>query len=497
MAARASAAAAEDALRALAETSPRDYLRREAGRPILDLLYARCLDAGLVDRPADDSVRRLYAILTVATRSGMGALVLDYIAEVRSSAGGRGRAGGNDRSKRGARGERAVTERGTGRELRRGRGLAADGGAAREREADGGAPGKDAPPQRRLRPARNALRNLDRRSSTGPRRKRPLPSRSRSGAPVPIFGSQRSPKRSSPLPSPLPHRPQKVCSDPSISSADPVEAFMLDGECVRSWALSELERCEADLVSLLRSVGRPDRGSGAAGAASRVVVAAGVLELVFRGLAPVPPAVPREAPGSLGSSPEADRAANASLCARAVRWVVDALPGGWEPVGAGRFRSAPEWRAACSRRRELGFDRLGELLASLRVSHGVQDALYPPGDHPDAFLRPVLLSGLAGGAAERLSALLYYLADAGAAPPAALSRRMGCVKRAKTVPEKGADEMGVRGTATRGQARDRHPGPWGLHRAASETAPNEHGARRGRDMGRSRGSGDGRGAQRE
>lgn len=97
MAARASAAAAEDALRALAETSPREYLRREAGRPILDLLYARCLDAGLVERPVDDGVGRLHAIFALATRAGMGALVLDYVAEVRSDRrageGGKGRKG--------------------------------------------------------------------------------------------------------------------------------------------------------------------------------------------------------------------------------------------------------------------------------------------------------------------------------------------------------------------------------------------------------------------
>lgn len=72
----------EVALDALADTSPREYLRRSGGRSLLHILYAQCESAGLIAGQGDaDDVARLHALFSVATAHGMN-LAVDYITEV-------------------------------------------------------------------------------------------------------------------------------------------------------------------------------------------------------------------------------------------------------------------------------------------------------------------------------------------------------------------------------------------------------------------------------
>lgn len=71
------------ALESLAQTSPRDYLRRSGGRLLLHVLYTQCEAAGLLPlQEGGDDVSKLHALFSVAASHGMS-LACDYLLEVR------------------------------------------------------------------------------------------------------------------------------------------------------------------------------------------------------------------------------------------------------------------------------------------------------------------------------------------------------------------------------------------------------------------------------
>lgn len=78
--------AADDFLEQLAETPPKAYLQRQpSGQSLLRELYAQAAEAGLVPAGAGgDDIARLHALFDVCLDHGMGGLVRDYVAEVRT-----------------------------------------------------------------------------------------------------------------------------------------------------------------------------------------------------------------------------------------------------------------------------------------------------------------------------------------------------------------------------------------------------------------------------
>jgi len=47
----------------------------------------------------------------------------------------------------------------------------------------------------------------------------------------------------------------EVCGDPFLTSADPVEAYLMDGRCVQQWAHRALHRSRARFLQVRRNAG--------------------------------------------------------------------------------------------------------------------------------------------------------------------------------------------------------------------------------------------------
>ena len=45
----------------------------------------------------------------------------------------------------------------------------------------------------------------------------------------------------------------EVCSDPFLTSADPVDAYLMDGRCMQQWAHRALHRSRARLLQVVES----------------------------------------------------------------------------------------------------------------------------------------------------------------------------------------------------------------------------------------------------
>lgn len=70
------------ALEALADASPRCYLKRTDGSlTLLQQLYDQCAAAGLVPAEAVDAIAQLHSLFDVMLEYGMGSAICDYIAE--------------------------------------------------------------------------------------------------------------------------------------------------------------------------------------------------------------------------------------------------------------------------------------------------------------------------------------------------------------------------------------------------------------------------------
>lgn len=166
--------AAVDFLEQLSETAPKAYLQRQpSGQSLLRELYAHAAEVGLVPAGAGgDDIARLHALFDVCLDHGMGGLVRDYVAEVWRAAG----------------------TRSVGCRWAAGRPVslaAASNGQAEPRNCPWGLYGPHL--------ASLACPTLTR-----------------------LFSHH-------------PLTTWQVCSDRLLTSSDPVEAFLLDGECVRRW----------------------------------------------------------------------------------------------------------------------------------------------------------------------------------------------------------------------------------------------------------------------
>lgn len=223
----------------------------------------------------------------------------------------------------------------------------------------------------------------------------------------------------------------QVCSDRLLTSSDPVEAFLLDGECVRQWASKKLAVSHGRLTGWLSSGLSSITGS-------RMVVPKEfsklqVLQLVFEALAQPPQqpymlaAVPAAPPAH--ELPELREAQRLAQCAHAVAWLMH-QPGLFErPLG--KFSSEQEWRSLATRRRNacgpLGLF-LTDMVAALG-QHGVPSVPYPASTTEKLLLSLFMVGQTSQEALHaKLALMSYHLLDGGFMPSDAIVDGLRCVR---------------------------------------------------------------------
>ncbi|KAK9824980.1 hypothetical protein WJX81_002675 [Elliptochloris bilobata] len=208
----------------------------------------------------------------------------------------------------------------------------------------------------------------------------------------------------------------EVCSDRFYTSSDALEAYLLDGECVKKWAAGALVQVHSWLSTGLVRPGGVDVGAlrSQLGRTNSIV-------LVLRALAAPVPAPPAAAPPAAAAAEaphggDLEDALRLQQCLQVLDWCAAVqLSDAW---AARRWRSEPEWRAAVSQRRGAAHPLptfLQRLLQRLGLV-GSAAFSYPPASLEKA-VAGVFLSGGAGEATwqDKLALLLYLLSDAGIA----------------------------------------------------------------------------------
>lgn len=243
-------------------------------------------------------------------------------------------------------------------------------------------------------------------------------------AAIPLEASLSIRTFSSPLTFPPTPLPVQVCSDRLLTSSDPIEAFLLDGECVRRWAAKKLSVSQGRLSSWL---GRGLAALGGSPVVPKELAKLRMLQLVFRALAqPAPAAAAFGAAGraAAGQQQQQQQAAAATTelaeaerlahCAHAAVWLAS------QPLAfdrpSGRFSSEQEWRTVAAKRRDAAGPPslfLSDMLATL-AAHGVPALAYPA-PSTDRLLAALFTAGSAGREAlhAKLALLAYHLLDGG------------------------------------------------------------------------------------
>lgn len=212
----------------------------------------------------------------------------------------------------------------------------------------------------------------------------------------------------------------EVAADPSCTSADPTEAYLLDGECVKAWVARTMQRAEAELAAALRSDSefREYLGQRLHQELSRIGALVGIATALDRPMS----AGAADAGGGGGMSAAAfrqhiDQGHLLRTCLEVLAWCVRHQLQVRPPTGC--HASLPEWVRRLQQRRDRCHLRtlfLDGLVRQLRL-----DGSYPfPSLHKAT--STVFLSG--GGRAvdaatvdARLALFTYYLMDVGYVPP--------------------------------------------------------------------------------
>ena len=210
-----------------------------------------------------------------------------------------------------------------------------------------------------------------------------------------------------------------VCTDRLLTSSDPVEAFLLDAECVRRWCQKTLATSRGRLSSWLA------RGIAHVGSAPLQYELARLqaLQLVARALVAAASESGSPAAGDLG---DAERLAHA---ARVLAWLTAVQERGGGGRGfacaTGRYSSEQEWRSVVAKRRD-GAAPLTLCLAETRTAvarHGVEEegAAYPPST-PERMVAALFLAGSTDPVAlhAKLALLSYMLLDGAFVPEASV-----------------------------------------------------------------------------
>ncbi|BDA43683.1 E3 ubiquitin-protein ligase HOS1 [Coccomyxa sp. Obi] len=211
----------------------------------------------------------------------------------------------------------------------------------------------------------------------------------------------------------------EVCSDKYCTSSDALEAYLLDGECVKKWCHAALEREHSHILqgltrglASLASQGELYRHVG------RLTSLVSILEALGEPAEPISHAQPHP-------SRELVLAQQLHQCAQVLEWVAQHVAhAGGSP---GRYASDQEWRSAVNKRRNAvqpATPFLQDLLQELASQHGifhweqgVTALQYPPTSLEKA-IQGIFLNGGTDQASwhRNLALLLYYLMDAGLSP---------------------------------------------------------------------------------
>ncbi|EIE19378.1 hypothetical protein COCSUDRAFT_44718 [Coccomyxa subellipsoidea C-169] len=211
----------------------------------------------------------------------------------------------------------------------------------------------------------------------------------------------------------------EVCSDKYCTSSDALEAYLLDGECVKKWCHSALEREHSHILQgLTRGLASLATKGDLYRHVGRLISLVSILEALGQ---------PSEPSGAAQTqdSRELILAKQLYQCALVLEWVAQhvAQAGG----GPGRYASNQEWRTAVNKRRNAAQPAtpfLQDLLQELASQHGffhweqgVTALQYPPASLEKA-VQGIFLNGATDRAAwhSKLALLLYYLMDAGLSP---------------------------------------------------------------------------------
>lgn len=200
----------------------------------------------------------------------------------------------------------------------------------------------------------------------------------------------------------------EVCSDPFLTSADPVDAYLMDGRCMQQWAHRALRSSRARLLQALQQ-----ERLAAPGTATVLAAEAGRLHslgLVLRALAQPEPTAAQPPSEEDGDLAEVQRLRQAVAAAA---WAAAAARGGAQRWGA--YASHAEWRGVANRRRDAAAPQglfLADLLQALRDS-GSEVPAYPFSSPEQAV--ELFATGSPGADAWRtkLALLVYACADAG------------------------------------------------------------------------------------
>uniref|UniRef100_A0A1D2ACK0 ELYS-like domain-containing protein n=1 Tax=Auxenochlorella protothecoides TaxID=3075 RepID=A0A1D2ACK0_AUXPR len=203
----------------------------------------------------------------------------------------------------------------------------------------------------------------------------------------------------------------EVCFDTQLTSSDPTQAFLMDGQCVRRWLQRTLSVIRSRVVTALgQGLGAPT----SAGVLARATAELSSLHLVAHALSP-PTSLGK---GAAAADSDETEVARALQAARAGAWVVTQ---GWGARAPPRFASEAEWRSVAARRRAAaaaatpgGTAFFADACAGLAGLHACPAISYPA-PSLERLIQSLFLAGASGSAAlhAKLMLLAFHLADGG------------------------------------------------------------------------------------
>lgn len=206
---------------------------------------------------------------------------------------------------------------------------------------------------------------------------------------------------------------REVCSDTSLTSSDPTQAFLLDGECVRQWASRAIDASRLRLRSWLST-------PSAFSLLSNISKDAIIREVArLRALLSIT--------SSLAAEEQNAEAALLLQCVRVIDWLTGVVFSTSGPTG--RFSSEQEWRYVASQRRGARLEGGGSLFLDGMIASVAQHDVHGltlPISSTERLLLHLFLSTDKSASDEALHAklalLTYHLADGGFIAPGALAQ---------------------------------------------------------------------------
>ena len=200
--------------------------------------------------------------------------------------------------------------------------------------------------------------------------------------------------------------------DETMSSSDPLQAFLLDAQCIRRWLQRTLQVTKARVVSAL---GHGLGADGALGSLSRAVSELAALDAVAV-------ALETAVPGDGAAAADGREVQRVLQAARAGLFVARAGFGGRPPPN---FASEAEWKGLVGRRRaalragpEASSQETllcADAATDLTLEHGVESGVAYPTPALDGLVHALFLSGDTGTAAYHAKSrfLFLHLVDGG------------------------------------------------------------------------------------